>query len=376
LSGFLQATGWSCIYGLNLGYGTPDVDVKEAKYVFHKLGPRLQYFQVGNEVDLFKGHLRDPQTWNVERYLAEWLVIARAVQAALPAARFGMPDVASDVSWLPRIAALWGTVTNKPDVVTMSHHYYWSGPPSNPKANIDNMLETDPKVASFAKMAAEASHQMGPDVTWRMTEGNTVYRGGKDGVSDVFAAALWSADYLLQLMKLGYCGVNLHGGSGHAQAVSVGGVFFGEALMKDPNMPHPKPFYTPIANEGTLAGSGVNGKLNGKYVLEPVGYGMKFVTPFVGATMLPLNLNSGTVNATAYAARKNGRVLVAVLNKDATQSLNLKMPRFHVLSTLEAPSLDSREAHITTAGRLKETTATAAGKTLTVPAHSGVLIEL
>ena len=38
--------------------------------------------------------------------------------------------------------------------------------------------------------------------------------------------------------------------------------------MKDPNIPHPKPFYTPIANEGTLAGSGVNGKLNSTYLLE------------------------------------------------------------------------------------------------------------
>ena len=34
-------------------------------------------------------------------------------------------------------------------------------------------------------------------------------------------------------MQLGYSGVNLHGGSGHAQAVSVGGTFVGEADMKD-----------------------------------------------------------------------------------------------------------------------------------------------
>src|SRR5215469_1467132 len=27
LDGFLKATGWSCIYGLNLGYGTPEIDI-------------------------------------------------------------------------------------------------------------------------------------------------------------------------------------------------------------------------------------------------------------------------------------------------------------------------------------------------------------
>lgn len=56
---FLVATDWRCIYGLNLGYGTPQTDLAEATYVYNKLGPRLACFQIGNEVNLFKGHLRD-----------------------------------------------------------------------------------------------------------------------------------------------------------------------------------------------------------------------------------------------------------------------------------------------------------------------------
>jgi hypothetical protein len=48
------------------------------------------------------------------------------------------------------------------------------------------------------------------DARVRMTEGNTCYRGGKPGVSDVFAAALWSADYSLLLTSNNYSGVNLH----------------------------------------------------------------------------------------------------------------------------------------------------------------------
>ena len=374
LNGFLLATGWSCIYGLNLGYGTPETDIAEAVYVANKLGSRLQYFQVGNEVDLFKGHLRNPDTWNPRRYLDEWLTIARAVQKVLPSAKFGMPDVAADVTWLPQLAELWGPVAAKPNLVTMSHHYYWNGPPSNPEATIDNLLKTDPKVAAFAKMSSDASKQIGAGVTLRMTEGNTVYRGGKSGVSDVFAAALWGADYLLQLMSLGYCGVNLHGGSGHAQAVSVGGVFHGEALMKDPTVPHPKPFYTPIANEGTLAGAGVNGRLNGNYILEPVGYGMKFVAGFAGATMLPLNFDSGTVNASAYGATKGGTRMIVILNKDEAQSLSVSLPPFEVVSRLEAAALDSHDAHIiaSTVQHGKR----AADRTLVVPPHTAIIIHL
>jgi hypothetical protein len=375
LDGFLKATGWTCIYGLNLGYGTALADIPEAQFVAQTLGSRLQYFQLGNEVDMFNRHLRDPKTWGVDQYLKEWVPLALAIQKAVPGAKFGMPDVASDVSWLNRIADTWPSLPDKPNVTTLSHHYYWGGPPANPKVNIERLLQPSPAVAKKAALAREASTKMA--IPFRMTEGNTVYQGGKPGLSDVYAAALWGADYLFELMSLGYCGVNLHGGSGHAQAVSVGGSLRGEQLMKDPNAPHPKPFYTPIANEGTLAGSGVNGKLNGKYLLEPVGYGMKFAARFSGTTMLPLDFNPGTVNATAYAARqKNGKVLVAVLNKDATQDLTLTTPPAEIVEVLSGKALDQNETHISHGSKSIRTSKTSSGQTITIPAHTAVMLQL
>jgi hypothetical protein len=346
LDGFLKATGWTCIYGLNLGFGTPATDVPEAEFVFKTLGPRLQYFQIGNEVDMFvQYHLRNADTWNSELYLQQWLTIAKAVQKAIPAAKFGLPDVAGKVQWLTDIAAAWPTVTDKPHVTTLSHHHYWNGPPSNPKATISLLLQPDPVVLRQGEVSRAAAEKMG--TAYRMTEGNTVYRGGKSGLSDVFAAALWAADYLLTLMHLGYSGVNLHGGSGHAQAVSVGGTFVGEASMKDPNAPHPKPFYTPIANEGTLAGSGVNGKLNGTYLLEPTGYGMKFVSHFAGATMLPVDFQPGSVNAVAHAVKRgDGKVLLVILNKDESQDMSIALPKCTLFQVLTAPSLTAQEAHL------------------------------
>jgi hypothetical protein len=375
LDGFLKATGWSCIYGLNLGFGTPETDVAEAEFVFKTLGPRLQYFQIGNEVDMFvQYHLRDADTWNVDAYLRQWLVIARAVQRAIPGARFGIPDVASNVAWLTAIADQWGGLQDRPEVTTLSHHHYWNGPPSNPKATIHSLLQPDTYAAWQAEVTRAAAAKMG--TAYRMTEGNTVYRGGKSGLSDVFASALWAADYLLILMRFGYSGVNLHGGSGHAQAVSVGGTFVGEADMKDPNQPHPKPFYTPIANEGTLAGSGVNGKLNGKYLLEPTGYGMKFVSEFAGGRLLPVEFDPGAVNATAYAVRRaDGRVQLAVLNKDETQALRLELPPCTVQQVLTAPALSSQEAHILT-GAAAEAVVTVGPAGATIPAATGAMLLL
>jgi hypothetical protein len=375
LDGFLKATGWSCIYGLNLGFGTPQTDVPEAQFVFNTLGPRLQYFQIGNEVDMFVQYrLRNADTWNVNAYLQQWLVIARAVQKAIPAAKFGLPDVASKVDWLTAIADQWSSVEDKPKVTTLSHHHYWSGPPSNPNANIQRLLQPDPAVTRQAETSRAAAAKMG--TAYRMTEGNTVYRGGKSGLSDVFASALWGADYILTLMQFGYSGVNLHGGSGHAQAVSVGGTFVGEADMKDPNQPHPKPFYTPIANEGTLAGSGVNGKLNGKYLLEPVGYGMKFVREFAGASMLPVEFHPGAVNATAYAVRRaDGKVLLAILNKDETQPLTIGVPSCVVHQVLTAPSLSAAEAHLLT-GSQAASVVKVGGGSVTVPKATAVTLIL
>jgi hypothetical protein len=171
--------------------------------------------------------------------------------------------------------------------------------------------------------------------------------------------------------------VNLHGGSGHAQAVSVGGVFHGEALMKDPAAPHPKPFYTPIANEGTLAGAGVDGKLNGKYVMEPVGYGMKFAAAFAGATMLPVEFNPGEKNAVAYAAKRpDGKTIVAILNKEASEPIRITAPHFETIQVLTGLALDSPQAYVNTVVRETSSRRSATGQTFTLPPHMATLIVL
>ncbi len=149
---------------------------------------------------MFNRHLRDPKTWGVDEYLKEWIPLALAVQKAVPDAKFGMPDVASDVSWLPKIANRWPSINERPNVTTLSHHYYWGGPPASPNVNIERLLRPSPAVAQKAALAREAATKM--NVPFRMTEGNTVYQGGKPGLSDVFAAALWGADYLFELMSL------------------------------------------------------------------------------------------------------------------------------------------------------------------------------
>ena len=352
LAEFLEATGWTCVYGVGMGTNTPARAAEEAVFVSETLGDRLQYFQVGNEVDLFDRHLRDPKTWSVKTYLQEWLALARAIAARVQAAKFGMPDVASKVSWLTEIADEWSSPQAPPRVTTLTHHYYFGGPATNPEVNVPNLLKpaTMQKVQNTANIAAAAASKMGARV--RMTEGNTCYRGGKPGVSDVFAAALWSADYSLLLASNDYSGVNLHGGTGKSVANSVGGALPGDSLLQakgespEQIAAHPHPFYTPIGTFGS------------DYVLEPVAYGLKFAGLFSGGTLLKTDfstrLQDTGVNATAYAAKlPGGQTSVIILNKDAAADIDVELDFGRDASgvvhteTLHAPALDSREAHIT-----------------------------
>lgn len=379
LAGFLKAAGWTCLYGIGMGTNTPERAAEEAAFVAETLGESLQYFQIGNEADLFGHHLRDPKTWSAKTYLEEWLALARAVTSRVPRAKFGMPDVAWNVAWLTEIADLWPSIENPPHVTTLTHHYYFGGPATNPAVNIPNLLNpaTMARVQKTADTATAAANKIGARV--RMTEGNTCYRGGNPGVSDVFGAALWAADYSLLLASNNYSGVNLHGGTGKSVANSAGGFLPGDVLLKDRGetpeqiATHPHPFYTPIATFGS------------DYVMEPVAYGLKFAGAFSGASFFrgdfTSQLQATGVDATAYAAKlPGGKVAIIILNKDAEQDIEISLDfgkgRIGEVETetMHATALDSREAHITRSPqpvRLKDGT-----YTLTIPHATGHCLTL
>ena len=364
LRAFLDATGWTCLYGINLGTNIPSLAADEATAVTAILGPKLEYIQLGNEADRFGSTIRDPKTWTADAYFDEWLTFVNAIREKLPYAKFGMPDIASNSAWFATITNRFsllalpvrncpcdlrptqpcscmvpGPDTNppsRPNIACLSHHYYIGGPPSNPAMTIEHILAPNPVVPRDAALVTAAAHKL--NVPYRMTEGNTCYRGGKPGVSDTFASALWAADYLLQLASLGYAGVNLHGGDAQMVANSLGGTLPGDELVLaahgDPAT-HPHPYYTPIAHIGN------------NYLLEPVAYGMLFAGHFANSTMVPVNFNPGTVNATAYVADLSGVQTMAIINKDLSSDLAVAIPfGYHVAETLTALGLDSRIAKL------------------------------
>jgi hypothetical protein len=311
LAGFLDATGWRLIYGLNFGTGAPDRDAVEADYVARAVGPRLKYFQIGNEPDLYRraNNRVRPPGWDFPDYFSEWTAIADAVSARVPNARFGGPDVASSSDWVARFADIAAPRMGE-RLITLSGHYYASGPPDDPAVNIENLLAGDARVADSMAQIMPAARRAG--LPYRMTEGNSCYRGGKAGMSNAFAAALWGGDYALRMAALGCSGVNFHGGGGRIISAALGDRLPGARDARDLEIARLGTFYSPIA-----------GARDAGFSARPIFYAMMLADRFAGATMLGAACDSGGADISAYAARADGEYRIALFNKDAARDIEM-----------------------------------------------------
>lgn len=341
LAGFMHATGWTLIYGLNFGNSTPERAAKEAAYVARAMGDRLEFFQIGNEPDFYQDAINGtrPPGWGFADYLREWSAFAEAIAAQVPEARFGGPDVGASSDWVTRFGA------EIPDKVrerlkTLTGHYYAEGPPNDPRVTTERLLAENPKIpGEMQKIEAVArAHAQ----VYRMTEGNSCYRGGKPGMSNAFAAALWAGDYMLLLASFGCVGVNLHGGTSDFLTAGLGGHTPGMDVAKTPQAMR-SGFYTPIFTE---TGATVRAM--------PIFYGMMLANQLAGGTMLQVNGKIEGANATAYASRHQSAYKVAIFNKDESKAVvvSLNLPsKAHKATAwrLQAPALDSTEG-VTLAG--------------------------
>jgi hypothetical protein len=345
LAGFLDATGWNAIYGLNLGTGTPAGDAEEAAYVARTLGPRLLFFQIGNEPEYYRdanNRLRSPD-WDFDKYLAQWMTFAQAVIARFPDARFAGPDVGSSAEWVVRFAE--EAPKQLPGrIVACTGHYYAEGPPDSPTTTVGRLLAPDPHLDRNLALITRVAHQTG--LAYRMTERNSCYRGGKPGLSDAFCSALWAAEFMLKLASYGTAGVNLHGGGAKQIRASLGGHLPGErASPEAASAAAQGSFYTPIA------GSRASG-----FTARPVLYGMKVAGLLGGGRMRPVTVDAPPAQASAWAAEMpSGETRIVVLNKDPRQALRVEIaaPQAGRVWRLMAPDLAATSG-VTLAGAVIE----------------------
>lgn len=306
LRGFLDAVNWSCLYGLNLGKGTAEDATREAAAVQRILGSRLLAFQIGNEPDSFRKRFR-PASYTPADFIEEWVKYHDAIVKVTPVARFAGPDISNKLPYLTAFAEI---APKYPDVILLTSHYYAMGPASSPEATLDNLLSPDPKLTTLKRrdLHVIAEAQATAHLPYRMSEGNSCWDGGKAGVSDTFASALWCADYMLQCAARGWTGVNLHGGGNG--------------------------YYTPIAGAPSTG-----------FTRRPVYFGMKFAQRFVGTTVLGVTVTGASPRVDAFAFESShGRELVLInkTSQDLACELESGIAGSLVLR-LTAPAIDAKQ---------------------------------
>lgn len=283
LAAFVDATGWKLIYGLNMGTEDAETAASEAAYVKHAIGDRLIAFQLCNEPDLFYRNGLRKSDYNYAQFAKEWQHFYEVIRRKVPNAPFAGPDTAFNNEWLVPFAKQFQN-----EVAFLSQHYYAEGPPTDPSMTIDRLLRPDPKLAAEFRGMAETKAES--HLPFRLAETNSCYQGGKQGVSNTFASALWGADLMYQLATAGGVGINFHGGG------------YG--------------WYTPVA--GTIP--------NG-FLARPIYYGMLLFAEAGSGHLIDARLDRPDLPLLAAYGVANddggSAVKAIVLNKDAHRALHL-----------------------------------------------------
>jgi hypothetical protein len=309
LFAFSKAVDWRVILGLNLAHGDPSLAADEAAYSVRHGGAQLWALEIGNEPDLYVQIFKlRPPSWGYQEFRREFKTYLNAIHAREPHAPIAGPATArainpdpaghdpdSGPTWFPDFLKDEGSGL----VLATSHLYPMIANPSGlpPKAKIS---PDSPRYASIANMLSPglvehaakqldqlASLTASSRLPLRIDETNSAARGGQDGVSNVFAAALWGADYAFTLAEHGAEGLNFHG-----SFACRGG-------------------YTPICRSE-----------NG-YVAQPLYFGMLLFHAATPGRVVPVSIQS-SANLAAHAVfRDDGRLAVVLINKDSRQWLRV-----------------------------------------------------
>ena len=257
----------------------------------------------------------------------------RAPVAITPSAKFAGPDISNK---LPYLTAFVREAPKHNSVILLTAHYYAMGPAASPDATLEQLFTPDPKLATMhahsLPLVAEAMKTA--KLPFRMSEGNSCWDGGKPGVSDTLASALWCAEMMLRFAQMGWSGVNLHGGGNG--------------------------FYTPIAGAPSTG-----------LTKRPEYFGIQFAQSFAGSTFVASTLIVAGPNVTGYALEQEGRRRIALFNTGGLP-VELELPSrvSGKAMKLSGPSLESRDG--TTFGEVPA----ARSRNVVVEGHTGMIYRL
>jgi hypothetical protein len=318
LAGFLDATGWKVIFGLNMRADSPELVATFAKMARDRLGSRILALQIGNEANnYFKTY---------EAYKAAW----DRLSAPIGRADIAGPDSGANTDWVQRFSR------DVPDAVLLSRHYYRE---AAERGSLQDILrhdaEFDREIATCAQAGRRHKHGF-----W-LTETNSYYRGGLDGVSNAFAAALWGLDYILSAAFNGTTGVCLQGGPRKSIESSLEGHGTGGKGrdVKD---------VIGRIDAVTANYSPIGGDLSTGFAARPIFYGALAAQQFANSRFHILERSDGDGELRVFAASGDDGMRIAIINASPNQARTLSLSGLVAGAKVEsapltAPSLTSRD---------------------------------
>lgn len=304
LRGFLDATGWKLVFGVNVYRGSPAMAAALAEAVKRTMGARLLAIQIGNEPNMYRG--ADGHGMRYADYLAMWRAGARAIRQRIRVPIAG-PDTGANTDWVLQFAEQ----ADQP--VALSRHYYRGGAPE-PTTSIHQLLSGDPTFIGEVRQIAQVAAAR--QLPFWISETNSYWGGGKLGVSNTFASALWGGDYVLACAQAGASLLNFHGGTLSVLEASLDKNVptAPEGASYEQRLDAISGRYTPIAGDAREG-----------YYARPLYYGLLLARHFEGARFIDASLTSTDIHLTAYAAERAGRRMVAVFNKDLQHDAGLQI---------------------------------------------------
>jgi hypothetical protein len=214
------------IVGANLAINRPSLTVAEARALIAGLGREtLQALELGNEPDnyaelpWYRTQGRGVYARRGEYGFASFTREFSQLRRRLPAVPLAGPTVGS-YGWLRHLR---GFLAAEPTLSLVTFHRYplnrcFTEPGSPTYPTVPNLLSPAASAGLVAGIAPYAALARRRGLTFRVDELNSVACGGKTGVSNTFASALWVLDTLFETAKAGADGVNIHTFPGAAYA--------------------------------------------------------------------------------------------------------------------------------------------------------------
>lgn len=224
-SAVTRTTRSKLILDLNLLTTTPPIAAQWARIAQSALPERSVIgLEVGNEPDIYNRRYwmgltagttaTDvlPRTLTAADYARDFETYARVLSPAAPGIPLVGPAVANPTRHLSFITTL--LARSHPGLETVSAHRYpysaCTRPWSRAYPTIGRILSSHATTGMADALMPAINSALRAGLEIRLTELNSVTCGGRDGVSNTFATALWAPDALFELASRHVAGVNIH----------------------------------------------------------------------------------------------------------------------------------------------------------------------